>query len=245
MPSIKTILDTECIGDSRQTINDNFSNLNVDINNNTTSIASLSSNLINIGYKVENVTNFVYSIFTDNSNRSPGMTNTWKDVYTDTSLTPLRVTYTNDSVTRNVLLQGKLYARCSQNAGTVYFRLARFDSATGSTKIATIETAACEGNVLYSHTYNTMFNSVYTVSPNTTYYFGLQTWIPRYGGTAGSNSFLSMNGWQTPYNDSGASNYKTPYSDVRANAATVLQKSGWTDSDNDVGITSYLKLIVL
>jgi len=45
MPSIKTILDTECIGDSRQTINDNFNNLNVGVNNNTTDIDILYSRL--------------------------------------------------------------------------------------------------------------------------------------------------------------------------------------------------------
>ena len=47
MPSIKTIPDTQCIGDSLGTINDNFSNLNVGINNNTTSITSLSSQYSN------------------------------------------------------------------------------------------------------------------------------------------------------------------------------------------------------
>ena len=81
MPSITTIPDTQCIGDSLGTINNNFSNLNVGINNNTTSITSLSSQY---------------------SNTSPGVAKAWVNFNGTGSgtITP-NSTYNVSSVTRN------------------------------------------------------------------------------------------------------------------------------------------------
>jgi archaellum component FlaG (FlaF/FlaG flagellin family) len=248
MATITTIQETECIGSSLKTINTNFSNLNQEITDDTTRINTLSSFVSNIGTTVSLSSNFVYSIYADNGGRvSAAMTNTWQDVFVDSSRTPLRISYNNNtSNTYTVLLQGKVYARNYTMAATSFFRLAQFSSTTNAVvgtadaPIAVIDTAACEGNVSYSHAYNTVLQSVFTIQPNTTYVFGLQTWVPSSG--AGSNGGLQINGWQTNSKDAWPTNYNpSSYTASYANASVM----GYTDSSNSIGVYSYLKLIVI
>ena len=58
MATITTIQETECIGTSLKTINDNFSNLNQEIINDTTNIATLSSYIAPIGTTVSLSSNY-------------------------------------------------------------------------------------------------------------------------------------------------------------------------------------------
>ena len=250
MATITTIQETECIGTSLKTINDNFSNLNQEIINDTTNIATLSSYIAPIGTTVSLSSNFVYSIYADNNATgriSTAMTNTWQDVFVNSSRTPLRISYNNNtSYTYTVLLQGKIYARNYGMAATSFFRLAQFSSTTNAVvgtadaPIAVIDTAACEGNVSYSHAYNTVLQSVFTIQPNTSYVFGLQTWVPSTGAMNGGG--LQINGWQTNSKDAWPTNYNPlSYTSSSANATTM----GYTDSSNSIGVYSYLKLIVI
>jgi hypothetical protein len=252
MANITTIQETECIGSSLKTINTNFSNLNQEITNDTTQISTLSSFVSNIGTTVSLSSNFVYSIYADNTNRSTGMTNVWQDVFIDSSRTPLRISYNNNtSNTYTVLLQGKIYARNVAMAATSFYRLAQFNSTTNAvvgtadTPISVIDTAACEGNVSYSHAYNTVLQSVFTIQPNTYYVFGLQTWVPNVGAGGYSNSGggVQINGWQTNGKDVWPINSVAPYTATGASANASAM--GYTDSSNSIGVYSYLKLIVI
>ena len=248
MATITTIQETECIGTSLKTINTNFSNLNQEIVNDTTNIATLSSYVAPIGTTVSLSSNFVYSIYADNGSRvSAAMTNTWQDVFVDSSRTPLRLSCNNNtSNTYTVLLQGKVYAHNYTMAATSFFRLAQFSSTTNAVvgtadaPTSVIDTAACEGNVSYSHAYNTVLQSVFTIQPNTSYVFGLQTWVPSSG--AESKGGLQINGWQTNSKDAWPTNYNPlSYTASYANASVM----GYTDSSNTIGVYSYLKLIVI
>jgi hypothetical protein len=266
--AIYVIPETQCIGTSLQYINSNFALLNQQIANDSTAINTLSAEIANIGYTTLSASNFVYSIYSDGSSKSDTsvinsntikMTNQWQDVFVDCFLTPLRIAYTNNTpYTYTALLQGKIYARNYTMAATSFYRLAQFSSLTNTvtgvpaTPLSVIDTAACEGNVNYSHAYNTVLQDVFTLQPYTSYVFGLQTWIPNTG--ASPKGFVQINGWQTNAADAGTANGGLPinylpasYVASKANGATIGYPNGATYSDplNSIGVYSYLKLIVL
>ena len=231
--SVQNIPDTECIGTSLQKINDNFSYLNQQIATNATNIASLSSFVAPIGTTVSLSSNFVYCVHCDNTDST--MTNSWQDIYIDSVPNPLKISYSNTSSSPyTVLLQGKVYARNVGMAATSFYRLTAVGSNGTS---AVLDTAACEGNVNYSHTYNTIFQSVFTIPANTTYNFGLQSFFPKAG--AQSNGGVNINGYQTNKKDSWNINRSKPYSASYANDASI----GY--SGTGIGVYSYLKLIVI
>jgi len=232
--TIYVIPDTECIGTSLQHINDNFNLLNQQITTDTTNIATLSSYVAPIGTTVSLSSNFVYTVHCDGTDTT-GITNSWQDIYVDSVPNPLRISYNNTSSSPyTVLLQGKVYARNYGMAVTSFYRL----TAVGSDNTSTVlDTAACEGNVSYSHTYNTVFQSVFTIPANTTYQFGLQSYFPSTG--AQPNGGVNINGYQTSKKDSWNINKSKPYTASYANNTSI----GY--SDPGVGVYSYLKLVVL
>jgi hypothetical protein len=260
--SIQNIPDYECIGTSLQKINDNFSYLDQQITNDTTLINSLSSYTSIIGTTVSLSSNFVYSVYTDGSGNSDNssyashavkMTNTWQDIFTDSTLTPLRISYTNNTpYAYTALLQGKIFARNVFMAATSFYRIARFSSTSNTFKGTpsglqeVIETAACEGNTTYSHGYNTILQGIVTIPANSTVVYGLQSWFPKSGAQTGG--LVNINGWQTAIADSYLINtIPGSYANSLANGSTIGYPNGATYSDplNSIGVYSYLKLIVL
>jgi hypothetical protein len=195
MAYVDPIYSNQYVGDSLSTINNNFANLDTQAINVATTTNTVSGNVIKKGYTVSNISSFVYGtiLYPGQGNRS--IKNKWSDVYINPQKDPLRVTYTNDNYTRRVFLQGKIYARNIFMACTSFYRLALFSNKTSTTPLDVIEVAACEGNVKYTHGYNTIFQSVYTVQPNTTYTFGLQHWWPSTGAEPGGG--ISINGWSS------------------------------------------------
>jgi len=234
MATVTTIQETECIGTSLTTINNNFNNLNQEITTDTTNIATLSSYIAPIGTTVSLSSNFVYTVHCDGTDST--MTNSWQDIYIDNVSNPLRITYNNTSSSPyTILLQGKVYARNYGMAATSFYRL----TAVGSDNTSVVlDTAACEGNVSYSHTYNTVFQSVFTIPANTTYQFGLQSYFPSTG--AQSNGGVNINGYQTSKKDSWNTNKSKPYTASYANDTSIGYSAG-----TGVGVYSYLKLVVL
>jgi hypothetical protein len=234
--TIYVIPDTECIGTSLQHINDNFNLLNQQITTDTTNIATLSGYVVPIGTTVSLSSNFVYTVHCDGTDTT-GITNSWQDIYVDSVPNPLRISYNNTSSSPyTVLLQGKVYARNYGMAATSFYRLTAVGSDNTS---AVLDTAACEGNVSYSHTYNTVFQSVFTIPANTTYKFGLQSYFPSTG--AQSNGGVNINGYQTVKKDSWNinRNRSTGYQQLSADDVSI----GYPGTG--VGVYSYLKLVVL
>jgi hypothetical protein len=241
---VTTINDNQYVGDSLSTINNNYANLNTQSNVVITNTNSVSGNVIQKGTTVSNVTSFVYgtTLYSEPANgdeypKNLSIQNKWSDVYINPSKDPLRVTFTNDKYTRKVFIQGKLYVRHVGMAATSFYRLARFSNNTSPTPLEIIDTAACEGNVNYSHAYNTIFQSFYTLRPNTTYTFGLQHWWPSTG--AQDEGGIQINGWSKIGSDSWGKNTGTTYKYIYANDATI----GFPNTG--VGIQSYLKLTVI
>ena len=233
---VTTINSNQYVGDSLSTINNNYANLNTQSNIVITNTNSVSGNVIKKGTTVSNVSNFVYGTILDGSGNL-NIVNKWSDVYINPNKDPLRVTFTNDNYTRKAFLQGKLYTRNVGMAATSFYRLARFSDNTSPTPLEVIDTAAFEGNVNYSHGYNTVFQSFYTLQPNVTYTFGLQHWWPRTG--AQPEGGLQINGWQETNNDSWKKNLGTTYKYIYADDVSI----GYPGTG--INIESYLKLTVI
>jgi hypothetical protein len=238
MATITIIPDTECIGTSLKTINDNFSNLNQEITTDTTNIATLSGYITPIGTTAKLTTNFVYSVKCDGTDTS-GMTDTWQDIYTSESYTPLTVTYDNtaSAFPYTVLLQGKVYVQNVGMAATSFYRLTAVNLTDSSNDV--IDVAACEGNVDYSHAYNTILQGTYTIPAYTFCKFGLQSFFPFQGAQKGGG--IGVNAYQTNKKVSYGINITKPYISSYASDASI--DSNYTGTG--VGVYSYLKLIVL
>jgi hypothetical protein len=242
---VTTINSNQYVGDSLSTINNNYANINTQVNNVLTNTSSVSGNVIRKGTTISKTSNFVYgtTLYKETGNgdeypRNTSILDKWVDVYTNPSKDPLRLpSFTNDNYTRNAYLQGKIYTRNIRMASTSFYRLARFSDNTTSTPLEVVDIAACEGNINYSHSYNTIFKSVYTLLPNTSYIFGLQHWWPSTG--AQDEGGVQINGWQTPASDSWGKNTGTTYKYIYADDATI----GYPNTG--IEIKSYLKLTII
>jgi hypothetical protein len=241
---VTTINDNQYVGDSLSTINNNYANLNTQSNVVITNTNSVSGNVIQKGTTVSNVSNFVYgtTLYNETGNgdeypRNLSILNKWSDVYINPNKDPLRVAFTNDNYTRKAFLQGKIYTRNVGMAATSFYRLARFSDNTSPTPLEVIDTAAAEGNVNYSHGYNTIFQSFYILKPNITYNFGLQHWWPRTG--AQDEGGIQINGWSKIGSDSWPKNTGNTYKYIYANDVSI----GFPGTG--VNIESYLKLTII
>ena len=258
MSYVDPIYYNQYVGDSLSTINNNFANLNTQNNNVNTLTNSVSGNVIKKGYTVSTVSTFVYgtTLYSEpvNGDEFPvnrSLLGNWSDVYIDPQKNPLRVIFTNDNNYRRVLLQGKIYTRNVFMAATTYYRLARFSSNSTATPLEVIDLAAVEGNVDYSHGYNTIFQSFYLLQPNTTYNFGLQHWWPPQG--AQDEGGFQINGWQTSNSDSWGPNYgwQTRNSDSWGLNSGTTYKYIYADDktigypNTGVNIESYLRLTII
>jgi len=237
MSYVTTINSNQYVGDSLSTINNNFANLETQTNNVTTFTNSVSGNVFKKGYTVSTISNFVYGHVLDGTEKKSTIINNWNDVYINPQKNPLRVSFTNDNYTRKAFLQGKVYTRNVGMAATSFYRLARFNDNTSSTPLEVIDVTACEGNVNYSHGYNTLFQSFYLLQPNITYTFGLQHWWP--GSGAGTGNGIQINGWQTNSSDSWGQNSGNTYKYIYANDKTI----GYPNTG--VNIESYIKLTLI
>jgi len=244
MSYVTSIYSNQYVGDSLSTINNNFANLSTQTSNVATFTNSVSGNVIKKGYTVSTVSNFVYgtTLYQEKSNGDEypinyNLRGKWSDVYINPQKNPLRVSFTNDGYVCKALLQGKVYARNISMAATSFYRLARFSDSKTVTPLEVIDTAACEGNISYSHGYNTVFQSFYTLQPNTTYYFGLQHWWPSTG--AQDEGGIQINGWQTNTSDSWGQNTGTTYKYIYANDKTI----GYPNTG--VNIESYIRLTII
>jgi len=202
------------------------SSLQKQINNLTTTVATATGDIADIGTVFYKETSFVYSA--DTGVGTAGLTNMWQNVFSDPSCVPLRLAVTTGSRSRVVRVEGRLYCRQGANASTNWARLATFPTTTPSLQdmttwrnvngkfpllatpfttntpstipIDVLDVAAWEGHNSYSQGTEVNLSRYYTIPANTTVIFGLQTFI--YAGDTGSKvnpgtSWFELNGWQT------------------------------------------------
>jgi len=201
-PYTAIIPATECIGNSLNTINTNFTNLATEAISLNTDVLQLQQSINTVNNLANSLTTIIRdlsttSIFYDESTfaytkppgRTAGLANQWVGVFKNPARNPVQVTFRTTQYKFRALVNATLHVSMIDIWHSMWARVVNI---TNKNSPSTVVMASQEGHVTYSEGNTINMNKVILLSPNTTYTFQLQHYMLGY--TQGS---ISINGWHT------------------------------------------------
>lgn len=204
------------------------SSLQNQLTNLTTTVATATGDIADIGTKFYAETSFVYSANTYYG--TTGITNLWQNIFADQSCRPLRLAVTTGSRSRVVRVDARVNYHILYHYSQIYTRLGIFPtlvptlqdmttwrSVNGSfPNLATpftaytpstvpsdvLDVVAVGGPYGEWHSSPAYLSTYYTIPANSTVIFGVQSFIQDAAFDANGYSFVEINGWASGnYND--------------------------------------------
>jgi len=217
------------------------------LTNLTTTVATATGDIADIGTQFYADTSFVYSINTYYG--TTGITNLWQNIFADQSCRPLRLAVKTGSRSRIVKVEARVNYHSYAHYAQIYTRLGIFPTLVPTYQDMTtwrgvngtfpnlatpftaytpstvpsdvLDVVAVGGPYAEWHSIPAHLSTYYTIPANTTVIFGVQSFIQDAAFEASGYSFVEINGW-------GAGNYNDGYN----------PGGGYTR--NQVGFTSNL-----
>jgi hypothetical protein len=261
-PYTALIPATECIGNSLNTINTNFSNLANEATNINTNVLQLEQNI----NTVNNLTNTLSTIIRDLSStpifydestfaytkppgRIAGLANQWVGLYKNPARTPVQVTFSTTRYKFRALINATVHVSLIDMWHSMWARVANI---TNRNSPSSLVMASQEGHVSYSEGNTINMNKVILLAPNTRYTFQLQHYMLGY-----NRGSISINGWHTNTRSPQSINNTTninAYSQIYAKSNPGPGQVGITASgdgvlstlaNNAVSNTSFLQVTLI